>query len=426
MTEEKKEKQQESQEYKLEVDHELRFEVESGATVQLELLDGMAEYFGTELTKGKKYSFETGSKVAIFTWHGCLIKLIGRTEVAYIAKETPMVVYVNTHAALEQMRVRAEEDSTRGPRVMVTGPTDVGKSTLCRLLLNYAARLKRAPVFVDLDVGQGQVSVPGTIGSIVVERPADVEEGYSSAAPLVFHYGHTSPSHNLTLYNLLVSKMADVVNMKCDASKRVNYSGVIINTGGWIKGGGYDSIRHTAGAFEVDVIIVLDQERLYNELKRDMPDFVNVLLHPKSGGVVERNQQQRSEARDAQVREYFYGIKSNSIFPHPVQVKFNDIQIFKIGAPTLPDSCLPLGMKAPVDNKTKLVAVQPGTSLLHHVLGVSAANSAEDNVVESNVIGHVVITAIDMEKQSYTMLSPAQSIPKPILLLMDIQFMDIH
>ncbi|KAJ8313485.1 hypothetical protein KUTeg_008046, partial [Tegillarca granosa] len=274
MTEEKKEKQQESQEYKLEVDHELRFEVESGATVQLELLDGMAEYFGTELTKGKKYSFETGSK-----------NLIGRTEVAYIAKETPMVVYVNTHAALEQMRVRAEEDSTRGPRVMVTGPTDVGKSTLCRLLLNYAARLKRAPVFVDLDVGQGQVSVPGTIGSIVVERPADVEEGYSSAAPLVFHYGHTSPSHNLTLYNLLVSKMADVV--------------------------------------------------------------------------VERNQQQRSEARDAQVREYFYGIKSNSIFPHPVQVKFNDIQIFKIGAPTLPDSCLPLGMKAPVDNKTKLVAVQP-------------------------------------------------------------------
>lgn len=35
----------------------------------------------------------------------------------------------------------------------------------------------------------------------------------------------------------------------------------------------------------VDVIIVLDQERLYNELKRDMPEFVRVLLHPKSGGV---------------------------------------------------------------------------------------------------------------------------------------------
>ena len=37
---------------------------------------------------------------------------------------------------------------------MITGPTDVGKSTLCKLLLNYAARMDRAPVYVDLDVGQ--------------------------------------------------------------------------------------------------------------------------------------------------------------------------------------------------------------------------------------------------------------------------------
>ena len=34
------------------------------------------------------------------------------------------------------------------------GPTDVGKSTVCRLLLNYAVRLGRKPIYVDLDVGQ--------------------------------------------------------------------------------------------------------------------------------------------------------------------------------------------------------------------------------------------------------------------------------
>lgn len=42
---------------------------------------------------------------------------------------------------------------------------------------------------------------------------------------------------------------------------------------------------HAAQAFEVDVILVLDQERLYNELVRDMPNFVKVVLLPKSGGV---------------------------------------------------------------------------------------------------------------------------------------------
>lgn len=50
---------------------------------------------------------------------------------------------------------------------MVVGPTDVGKSTLCRILLNYSVRMNalgRRPIFVDLDPDQGQISVPGTIG----------------------------------------------------------------------------------------------------------------------------------------------------------------------------------------------------------------------------------------------------------------------
>jgi polyribonucleotide 5'-hydroxyl-kinase len=73
-------------------------------------------------------------------------------------------MYLNVHAALEQMRRKAETDSGRGPIALVVGPTDVGKSTLCRLLLNYAVRMGRRPIFIDLDVGQGQISVPGTIG----------------------------------------------------------------------------------------------------------------------------------------------------------------------------------------------------------------------------------------------------------------------
>lgn len=64
-----------------------------------------------------------------------------------------------------------------------------------------------------------------------------------------------------------------------------NVSGIIINTCGWVKGDGYRHITHAAQAFEVDIILVLDQEKLYNELVRDMPNFVRVVLLPKSGGV---------------------------------------------------------------------------------------------------------------------------------------------
>ena len=116
----------------------------------------MAELFGTELVKGKKYTFTTGAKIAIFTWQGCTLELRGKTDVSYIAKETPMVMYLNCHAALEQMRKNAESEEKNGPISMVVGPCDVGKSTVCRILLNYAVRMGRRPIYVDLDVGQGR------------------------------------------------------------------------------------------------------------------------------------------------------------------------------------------------------------------------------------------------------------------------------
>lgn len=116
----------------------------------------MAELFGTELVKGKKYVFSTGAKIAIFTWQGCTLELRGKTDVSYVARETPMIMYLNCHAALEQLRKTAETNEKKGPITMVVGPCDVGKSTVCRILLNYAVRMGRRPIYVDLDVGQGK------------------------------------------------------------------------------------------------------------------------------------------------------------------------------------------------------------------------------------------------------------------------------
>lgn len=59
----------------------------------------------------------------------------------------------------------------------------------------------------------------------------------------------------------------------------------MINTCGWVRGEGYKQILHIAQSFKVDVILVLDQERLYNELQRDLPEFVKVVFLPKSRGV---------------------------------------------------------------------------------------------------------------------------------------------
>ncbi|CAG2056979.1 unnamed protein product [Timema podura] len=403
-----REKDSNVQEFKLDSDCELRFEVESkNEKVTLELKNGMAEIFGTELVKGKSYHFTTGAKIAVFTWQGCTVELRGKIDVNYIAKETPMIMYLNVHAALEQLRRSAEAGNTRGPITMVAGPTDVGKSTFCRLLLNYAVRMGRRPILVDLDVGQGQISVPGTIGALLVERPANVEEGFSQQAPLVYHYGHASAGSNLALYNMLVSRLSEVVSERMQANRKANASGVIINTCGWVKGEGYKQLTHIAQAFEIDLIVVLDQERLYNEL------------------VVERSQGTRAEGRDGRVREYFYGLRT-PLYPHSFDVWFSDTKIYKVGAPALPDSCMPLGMKAE-DNMTKLVVVTPGPNLLHHLLAVSFAASTEEDVITTNVAGFICVTNVDMERQCMTVLSPQlRPLPKTLLLLSEIQFMDSH
>eukprot|EP00090_Calanus_glacialis_P043098 TRINITY_DN7627_c0_g1_i1.p1 TRINITY_DN7627_c0_g1~~TRINITY_DN7627_c0_g1_i1.p1 ORF type:complete len:425 (-),score=158.00 TRINITY_DN7627_c0_g1_i1:30-1304(-) len=414
--------------FKLEADEELRIEVDCGKTdrVVVELKSGHAEIFGTEMVVNTKYQFTTGAKIAVFTFQGCAVQVQGKMEVdPYTSKETPMMMYLNTHAALEQLRLKAEKDSARGPICMLVGPTDVGKSTVCRLLLNYAVRLGRRPIFADLDVGQGSIAVPGSVGAMLVERPASVEEGFSQNSPLVYHYGHKTPGHNPILYNQLVSRLADVVRERLAVNRKAEVSGVVINTCGWIRGEGYNQIKHIAQAFEVDVIIVLDQERVYNDLVRDMPKFVKVVWQPKSGGVVSRNQEQRAESRDARVKQYFYG-PHNNLFPHSFEVSFSEVKdkLFKIGAPELPDSCLPLGMKIS-DNKTKLVSVNPNPrDLLNHVLAVSFTSATED-VIITNVAGFVVVTDIKMDEQKLVVLSPQpRPLPDTLLLLSEVQYVD--
>ncbi|XP_056636104.1 protein CLP1 homolog [Diorhabda sublineata] len=415
------------QEFVLEQDNELRFEVESkNEKVYLTLKSGTAEIFGTELVKAKTYEFTSGAKVAVFTWHGCVVEVKGKTDVIYIAKETPMVIYSNCHAALEIMRTEAEKENKRGPIAMIVGPTDVGKSTVCRILLNYATRMGRRPIFVDLDVGQGYISIPGTIGAVMVERPAGIEEGFSQEAPLVYNFGHKAPMSNVNLFSILDEQLASVVKERLEVNKRTRASGVIINTCGWIKSAGYKQLLNSAKTFEVDVIMVLDQERLYNELVRDLPNFVKIIFLPKSGGVVERSKSNRIESRDQRIREYFYGTTKNSLYPHSFDLKFSEIKIYKIGAPALPDSCLPLGMKAD-DHMMKLVLLTPNAGLMHHLLAVSFAEKEDEEITTSHIAGFVCVTNVDTERQIITVLSPQpKPLPNNILVLSELQFMDNH
>lgn len=77
-----------------------------------------------------------------------------------------MAAYANIHIAFEQMRVRAlrtlhgspphDDDpsaSTEPPRVLILGPENSGKTTVAKILTNYAVRAGQgwSPLLVNID-----------------------------------------------------------------------------------------------------------------------------------------------------------------------------------------------------------------------------------------------------------------------------------
>ena len=123
-----------------------------------------------------------------------------------------------------------------GPRVALVGPTDVGKSSIAKILTNYAVRKQWAPLFVDLDLGQGGITCPATIGAVPVDAPIDAEEGAPLEMPLVYFMGDTSPGNNPDLYRYLVERMATMLDARHASNPAARAAGVVINTMGWVEG----------------------------------------------------------------------------------------------------------------------------------------------------------------------------------------------
>jgi len=70
-----------------------------------------------------------------------------------MADDTPMVTYMNTHTIMNNQRQEALKSGKRGPNCILLGPTDSGKSTICKMLCNWAVRSGWEPTMVDLDIG---------------------------------------------------------------------------------------------------------------------------------------------------------------------------------------------------------------------------------------------------------------------------------
>ena len=217
--------------------------------------------FGTELALNQVYSFN-GRKAAIYSWHGCRLEVTGKCQIDYTAEETPMVSYANTHFALEDMRTTASQDIAIGPRVLIVGPENAGKTTLAKILAAYASRSERQPIVVNLDPREGLLSIPGTLSTFVLDSVIDVEEGWGSSPmngpsqipvklPLVYYYGMEDPEAQVEVFKSLVTRLALSVMSRLEEDVEAKSTGCIIDSSGSVSlgKGAYDIIRHIVAEF---------------------------------------------------------------------------------------------------------------------------------------------------------------------------------
>jgi len=403
--------------FKLAKEQELRVEVDADTPVTVKLLNGKAEVFGTELALGQTVNI-TGQKLAIFTWTGCELMVTGNPQSIYESSETPMVTYLNTQDILNRRRLAAQETSSPGPRVIIVGPTDSGKSSLCRILTNYAVRMGWEPMVVDLDLGQGSITCPGSIAACPVQAPVDIEQGYPAENPLAFFYGHLSPDSNPELYKSLVQSLSDLLNRRAERNAEGAAAGMIVNTMGWIDGLGYEILLHSINATKADTVLVVGNEKLYSQLSRHFEGKgTEVVKLKQSGGVVTRPSELRRAARIDKVRDYFYGIR-RELAPHSQTVPIADLQgrIYRIGSgPKAPTSALPIGATSVAD-PLRVNPANIDNQLLHCLLAVSRADKPEA-LLSSNVAGFVYVSDLDILSGKITYLAPCPgSLPGKYLL----------
>lgn len=257
---------------------EWRFEVSPDASISVKLLPsppptgdadltGTAEIFGTELAPNHSYEFPGLTKAAVYTHHGCTLSVAGTCESDYTAEETPMTEYTNLHFALENLRATASQEMG-GPRVLVVGPKDSGKTTLVKMLAAYATRSGRTPLVVSLDPSEGMLCLPGSISAAVMGTGAvlDVEDaaggGWGSSAiggssavpvknPLVYHYGYAGPEERPEVFKPVATRLALAATSRFEEDEGVKQAGVLVDIGGGVCQGkaGLDVLSHVVSEF---------------------------------------------------------------------------------------------------------------------------------------------------------------------------------
>ncbi|KAH9996872.1 Pre-mRNA cleavage complex II protein Clp1-domain-containing protein [Russula vinacea] len=448
-----------TREWALGPETEYRFELDSGTSLAIRVLKGHAEVFGAELADGKYYLFGHECKAAVFTWQGCTIEM--RTpSTDYVSDETPMNAYANVHLALEKMRVRAlsnhrgsplpsgpEQDvDPEPPRVLVLGPENSGKTTVCKILTNYAVRAGQgwSPMYVNTNPSEGGWTVPGTVSAVPVTAPlgtaspANPLGSAATSAPSILSSNALLPliKRNPLLMDRLIRILGENVTERLEGDSDGRASGIIVDTPSSFASSPSSTSTpdHRQTLIRAQRDLVVGHEKLNVEMQRTYGNRMTVVKIPKSGGVVELDVQYRQRVHAQQLHTYFYGqtiapprgLSASTIgdadfdghlAPSSSVIPFSELSFLRIGEKSMaPSSALPIGATRTVNEMQpiNLDPASPGSGLLNAIVALLAlpthpeeTERYDEEVLDLPVSGFLAITNMDVPNRKLTILSPS-------------------
>jgi polynucleotide 5'-hydroxyl-kinase GRC3/NOL9 len=139
--------------------------------------------------------------------------------------------------------------------ILITGPTDSGKTSLSTYIINQAIRVGLRPAVIDADIGQGDLAPPSVIGcGIVKKQILDLRELTTQYFAFV---GDINPKGYDRLIARSVRRLLNKINTGKEDRPEVNL--VVINTDGYITGSGLLGKLAIANKVHPDIIICLGE-----------------------------------------------------------------------------------------------------------------------------------------------------------------------
>ncbi|KAG0655645.1 Cleavage polyadenylation factor subunit clp1 [Monosporozyma unispora] len=408
------------------------------------VLSGICEILGTELANDVEYCFQDWNfgVLAIedsrIKWRvaNLMIPLNDPFLTTITPNATARYIY-NLHFAIEKLRY----SSFMGPKMLILGDHNTGKTSLARTLSSYSIKnIAYQPMFINLDPGQPIVSPPGCLMATPISDLIDLQspfwnESLTSGAtklhsrqPLLKCFGLENIEENIEWYKESATQLLNSVVQRLINDSLVQRSGCIIDTPSCFYEE-YDKFKDILKAIinklDVDVIVILTNNNedlsLDNESINELIDTTKCtpIKLPTLSGVIPNDDAYKRLLQRLALRDYFYGDSTTVLSPYVTSCDFTDLIIWRFPA-TLDQE------QAPTPLFLLPVTVDQ-SSLQHAIVAISYSpkRANPEEIVKSSIMGFALITEVNEKRQKCKLLLPVPgTLPKNALVLTSYRYLE--